>query len=376
MRTLLIILCLLALSLSARAQATETPPGTIRVPLQFQKDAFSTQEYGGEMNRDFVFKKEPAYTDDNVIRGALPCGTAFAVDVKGQKLYIDANGSMDLTDDAGNVYTSADSFALEFENVRLPREKRPGQEPAIVDLTFFGEDGFSHTFKSGWTGSVQLAGKDFSITIPDNFMQDEFGRWVRVNPADQKEPITSPIGPKGFLALADHVYAVNVETTDSTAVAVFREITENTGETSIDVYVMEVNQGTTAYEQNDLTSSIIFPDKKFRLPVGQYTVSKIYLKNENDLFSYTSSYPPTTFQVNQSASMLSLGPPLREIVEVKRVSNRLKFSYRLEGQGHEEYCLVQDEDVSPFGQTQNAPALTVKQGDRVLLSDKFNIEYG
>jgi len=376
MRNLLGVLCLLSLPLLAHAQTSDAPSGTTRVPLQFKPDAFSSEDYEEAADQDFAFKKEPHYQGRQVIRGAFPCGTAYAIDVKGKKLYIDANGSMDLTDDPRDVYDSDNEFMLEFKNVRLPRKKGPGQEPVVMDLDFLGNGSFFHTFKSGWSGTVQLGGKEFSITLPDSFAQEDFGRSMRINPADQKEPIASPVGPKGFLAIADHVYAVSVDTANSTVEAVFREITENTGEVGVDAYLVEVTQGAIEYEENNETRSVIFPEKKSRLPFGQYGVSQIFLKNDNALFNLAPIYPAPPFQVKAAPTTLNLGPPLRETVTAKRVSNRLQFAYRLEGKGHEEYCLVQDTEELPFRQADNAPMLTVKQGDRVLLSDKFNMEYG
>jgi len=384
MRDIGCVLCLLCLPLLAFAQppsaaAGAVSAGSLKAPLQFQSDAFSVRDYEFEADQEFVFKKEPAYAGRKVMRSAFPGGVGYAIDVKARKLYVDANGNMDLTDDPKDVYTTTNEFTLEFENVRLPRKKGPGQEPVVLDLNFFDPASFSHTFKSGWSGTVKLGEKDFNIALPDSFAEEDFGRSMYITPAGHKEPFTSRVGPRGFLAIGEHVYALSVEVADSNAAVVFREIAEKTGEVFVDAYAVEVTQSISEYEEQDETTSIVFPDKKFRLPFGAYGVSTIFLRGDRALFS-SSPFPRPRFNVGAAATTVSLGPPLRETVAAKRVANRLEFSYRLEGKGKEEYSCVQDAgekaDVMPFRLTENAPMLTVKQDDRVVLSDHFKTSYG
>lgn len=373
MKKLICILFIAALSLPAMAEPPAAEPANvIKVPLQFQPDAFSATDYVDTAGQDFAFKKEPQYAGRRVVRGAFPDGTPYAIDAKALRLYVDFNANGDLTDDPGHSYPSSDSTLLKFKGVRLPRKKGPGQEPVMLDFETTDNPGFYCRFKSGWSGTARFGEREFKITLPDSFSETEFGFTIKVAPAGLDDLLTLDLDPDGFLGVGDHAYSAGIETADTTATAVFREITQNTGEMALEAYAAAISAGT--YDDVDRAKSVVFPEGTFRLPRGAYTINGVYLKSDKGLLFSASTYEQ--IQAREKRRSVQLGQPLNETLTFQRIANRLQFSYRLEGKGHEDYCLVEPLGRLPNIQDQNAPTLTVKQGEKVLLSTPFDTEYG
>lgn len=369
MRTIVCVFCwVMTAGVLAFAQPSEPAPAApagIDVPLLYQPDAFSKEDYNFE-NMDFAFKKEPEYAGPRVYRGALPDGTGFAVDLKAGRLYLDTNRSHDLTDDPDNVY-EGDPQLLLFENVRLPRTEGPGQEPVAVNVHFTdGASFFITTVKSGWRGQVELGGRKFDIGVPDTISGEAFGGAIDVTPADGENPPTLTMGPRGWLAVGDHAYSVQIEVKDASATAILRETDKETGEIVLDAYALELTQDPDPDSFAADSMSVVFPDKKFRLPVGHYAIDQIHVRS--GAITYSATPRQGRLSVETATVSPKFGPPLKEQVTAERIGSRLKCVYQLVGQGNEVYCAADP--------TVNAPTILVKQGERELFADKFDTEYG
>lgn len=112
------------------------------------------------------------------------------------------------------------------------------------------------------------------------------------------------------------------------------------------------------------TEQISRPDETIRLPVGEYRLQDVRLK---DGFNYsprgTSTYDWVTVTENEPA-MFKVGAPLKQTVTIERRGPLLVLNYKLTGVGGETYA----------GTRSKQPTFTVFKGDKEVAGGRF--EFG
>jgi hypothetical protein len=116
--------------------------------------------------------------------------------------------------------------------------------------------------------------------------------------------------------------------------------------------------------QDGHTGQISRPDETIRLPVGEYRLQDVRLK---DGFNYSSrdnaTYDWVTVTEDKPATF-KVGAPLKQTVTIERQGPVLALNYKLTGVGGETYA----------GTRSKRPSFTVFKGDKEVASGRF--EFG
>jgi len=135
------------------------------------------------LNKPFL--KEPEASPHHVFRSLLQFGQdtnnpiALMWDQPRQKLYLDLNRNLDLTDDPGGAFSSTDKgFRQTFANVTVPVKTAAGFQPVLLDAHCYTDANgswastrlISHSL---WQAKVTIAGQAWQVAALDNLSGPE-----------------------------------------------------------------------------------------------------------------------------------------------------------------------------------------------------------
>jgi hypothetical protein len=293
------------------------------------------------------FEKEPAFEGKEIARGLIPTvpPTPLVRNITDRELYLKPDHGRDFTAGPLATYKSQcdDGAHVYFQNLRVSSERESLAIPYTVDLyTYQHGCGGWFMVRSGWTGSLDLDGRSWRLTIVDNldgridaadrlFLEDR-------RPADGMSvshecPVPQTLFLGGHCFRLDCAYKA-VET----GVALEAALTE-----------IQLPMGELKMEANGCRSlslceerRILFLDKPegtIAVPAGRYRVDNCVLNSEPDQqlgLTFARYDREISVQPGQ-ATFLRLGLPLRNTVAVTRDRNRLHLTYQLVGAGGEVY---------------------------------------
>jgi hypothetical protein len=133
---------------------------------------------------------------------------------------------------------------------------------------------------------------------------------------------------------------------------------DKTGQINVNgKYIQTITFANSQNQKYDISN----PDTPVSLPAGDY-----YIRNIKLTGGFECSYPGISVNVKPGeTSQISAGAPLKQHIEVSRMSGLLKLRHRITGAGGEEY--------TPVG-TKQKPVFTISQNGEEIFSDSF--EYG
>ena len=308
------------------------------------------------------FLKEPALSEEHVSRGLLQfdndTNNAIAViwDQPKQKLYVDLNRDLDLTDDPAGVFTSTNKGLQQvFTNVTLPVKTPAGLHPATLDLHLFtAEEGkwaqVQLHSRSLWQAKVALDGKEWQVAAVDQL----FGRegpvaakflllrpWAaRTNRVSVYDAASGSVRFPNQLFLLGHAFHLErrFETQDGTSVCKLDLTPQQPPLVELKVSGEALDYGVFC-DTNGYTLLISEPPAALMIPQGTYTASTVWLK-KGSAQAFRLNAPPLVVKAT-AATNLVLGGPLTNSVILARSGRRLVMDYQLKGADGGPYRLAQ-----------------------------------
>ncbi|MBI4865140.1 MAG: hypothetical protein HY815_33505 [Candidatus Riflebacteria bacterium] len=344
--------------------------------------------------KEVVFRKEPPFAGQDVVRRALETGpdrtgyVGFAWDVLGQKLYLDLNRNLDLTDDPKGVLRNKSGSPVFQKFPSVPIESTKDEVPVThrVDLElgrFTTELYCTMTIRSGWRGEIELAGERWQLGIVDDLdrRSSRSDRLILTPPEAAKQ--TSPEAARMHrkrrleLPLLDSLhlngYGYDVRLAfrsgpeGSSVAATFTETRPALGR----LEVTGQSIGRIVLQRTEPIRSgavIIDSPKRFSpVPLGFYDYSSVDLEGGETTGWFVARTGPITILAD-APRVFGHGAPLQNLVTVEREGSTLALSYKLQGVGGETYQL----EAGPGEDSR--PGLTIRHEGRQLVSDHF--EYG
>ncbi len=343
--------------------------------------------FGAYVPADFVdeqFDKEPDWGGRKILRGILAAepngvgGVAFVWDRQNGKLYVDCNNNRDLTDDPAGVFenTAGKSLLQVFDNIHINIERDNLRLPYVLRLSLFAGTAATRyctaTVVSGYCGDIELYGRKWRMWAADNIDG-------KINRADffSLEPprLDSPVSEYNWnkriprtIFLGGHNYRFSSElrqgTTGPILHVVLTEIPTATGQLNIKG---KFTRPVTLRTNNDNLTVIDVCESTVAVPAGDYRPSDIYIDaGKAGIFTlsrYSIQGGEITIGEDKPAT-LTIGGPLRNTVEVKRMGRILTLDYKLLGAGNCEYVPVRTDN-------ETAPTFVVFCNDKEIASGKF-----
>jgi len=378
--------------------AREAGGGTNAQPSQTVTAVLEYREVGFDFERSVltviprsaVFKKEPALSRRNVVRGMLQVDggagneMGFAWDRLAGKLYLDLNRNLDLTDDPAGVFSSGLEVGLNYQtftNVHLPWRTPAGDRQALVDLNFYEFSGLTcqASIRSFWQGKVTLQGMEWQLGLLANPFESQaplengtllLRPWAERNQPfsrDGSSPDTSSFPRKLFLG--NHAYRLQcAEEGPATARKVRVQLTGEQAELGELKITGEFVRRVTL-EGGPYLVVLDQPGAVVQVPTGRYGPARVALRKGGAEAGLDSRAPAATGRIAISAktpAVLTVGGPLTNSMSVRRAGRKLALSYELLGAGGAYELATRD--------AMNPPEFTVYQGEKKVGSGKF--QYG
>ncbi len=341
-------------------------------PVRYELTLQPTQEvHGGAFtyleNLEVFFTKEPGYVGRKVVRRALPIGPekqdfiGLAWDREGQKLYLDLNCNLDLTDDPDGVYeTTGSRGVLEANDVRI--EVRREEAPVFyrVWLHITGEDRVGFAARSGWMADLKIDNETYVLAIADNLdgrldAQDSLVFHTALQAGSRGG---TPLPEKLFAGGRAFRLALAFGCEDQTTVvkAVLTETEASYGELHL------IGEGITLLSlAGTCAVTLDHPEPLIKLPVGPYTIEFLELEAHSH-----RSYVRETFTIQESVpTSLKMGGPLVRKVTATQQGRLMTLVHELQDGDGRVYI------ARERGQE---PGFATYRGDQKLASGVF--EYG
>ncbi|MGD0262299.1 MAG: hypothetical protein ABSD29_21235 [Verrucomicrobiota bacterium] len=398
-RTSLAMFGLLGLALAAvvpvRAQeagATNALSGpVVTAYLDYQDANYSPMTWGVKVvTRSSAFKKEPAFSRGEVIRGTLQLvggasnEVAFAWDRGARKLYVDLNRNLDLTDDPGGVFSCASGYGdwyQTFTNIHLPFNGATGGRQMLVDLTFSDYQGLYCTasLRSFWQGKVTLQGEEWQVGLlgarSEQQVSVEGGNLLLRPWSARNKPFSVNDGSLAAFPFSRKLFfgnrACQLQCTNEVQGGAgkvrmqFAEQEPKLGELKIMGQFVE----RVTLEGGPYLVVLDQPGATVKVPVGRYKEAKVCLRR-GDVTAHLDGPSETAVGritvAEKAPAVLTAGGPLTNSVAIERRGRNLTMSYRLTGVGGL-YQMVEQDRSHP-------PEFTIYQGDKKVASGKF--EFG
>jgi hypothetical protein len=334
------------------------------------------------------FLKEPATSQHHVFRSLLHIGqdtnnpVALIWDQPRQKLYLDLNWNLDLTDDASGVFSSTNKgFRQTFANVTMPVKTTAGVQPVMLDLHCYTDAYASWATthlgsRSLWQAKVTVAGLEWQVAALDNL----FGREVpaaakflllrpwaaRTNRVSLYDPSSGIVPFPGRLFWLGQAFQLerHFDTGSATPVCKLEFTPQQPTLTELRVSG-EFVYYTVLRDTNGYTAVLREPQGEVQVPQGVYSITAAWLK-QGPAQAFQLSYEPRVLKA-YTATNLILGGPLTNWVVLERAGRKLQMNYQLKGADGTYYRLAEQDLTRP-------PEFTVYYGSKKALVGKF--EFG
>ncbi len=334
------------------------------------------------------FLKEPATSQHHVFRKLLHIGqdtnNAIAViwDQPGQKLYLDLNRNLDLTDDANGVFSATNKgFQQTFPNVTVSVKTAAGVQPVMLDLHCYTDANANWASahlgsRSLWQAKVTVAGQDWQVAALDGLLgqvgptTDKFlllRPWAaRTNHVSLYDPSSGIVPFPGRLFWLGQAFQLerHFDTGSATPVCKLEFIPQQPTLTELRVSG-EFVYYTVLRDTNGYTAVLREPQGTVQVPQGVYEVSAAWLK-KGAAEAFQQTYQPMVIKA-ATATNLILGGPLTNWVVLERVGRKLQMNYQLQGADGMYYQMAGQDRERP-------PEFTVYYGGKKALVGKF--EFG
>jgi hypothetical protein len=347
---------------------TNGPTATFRLPLG---------------SSEIRFKKEPAFVGSQVVRSQFFVAPdqqdyiGFACDSEGNKLYLDLNRNLDLTDDPEGIRESGpDGWGQEFRNVTIPVEREGRHREIVMDLQIYGESWGRYTVRSSWgSDAVEIGGKPYQVAVVDN----GDGQFT---PEDSL--FLEPVGNE-FEVVGDETKRVELQVADSLvldgqAYALSYALSDNgkTLELTIvpgDERMVEVpltGEGLERLVLQDGGRAAVFfaPGPVIALPAGRYRAEVRVQAGAGELTSLWSSRRVyLNVREGKNQDPWAVGGPLASKLSYSMEGSLLTFDQAATGADGETYSVV-----NAPGRALGKPKLRVMHEGAVIHVGEF--EYG
>ena len=332
------------------------------------------------------FKKEPFTDKGRIFRSVLRIGDGknpipFALNASKRTLYVDLNRNLDLTDDPqypAEPYSQSNYQCYKF---RIPLKIDDTSTSCLIDTMFYLHQnkffGFA-TIRSRWEGFIELYGKKYKFILADDMdgKIDLKGRDC-IFVISEDDPSGEDIVYKSWsnpTKARPEVFFLNGHT--------FRfgtEFAKRNNRPCVKVTLREIQIETEAVQITGQYIKCLYlsgsnliiqdsPGKEIRVPVGRYPQVRVILGDEKYRFLATSDISFNNFEVVRGKpATLTVGGPLKNIVDASQNGRYLQLSYRLIDNNNNDYTLSAKEPKQP-------PRAVIYQSGREIQSGNF--EYG
>lgn len=348
------------------------------IPMGWRESGFSLSFYHDPSTQEVLFKKEPDYQGERVLRGALPYGAkpgqpvAYALDWARKALFLDLNRNLDLADDVPIIADNKDGSTRGFTRVFL--EGPAGEGPRyVVNLTFYTyTDRVRIEVQSGWTGELTVGSWAGRVA----FVDDLNGQWSQrdqlllkpadVEPGGATDLWAVPLAPCLFLGGRQNQVALEPGDTRDAA---WRLKLEEKPAASGMIHLRgdRIERLLLEGKSGEDTQVVVLDrpgEGPLEIPTGTYTKQTVMLRAATNWLTATR-YAPVAVQYGRTAD-LAIGAPLNGTAEARRYGARLYLTQAVKGRGGETYTLPSSRG--------GPPKVEIWKGDRHLASGQF--EYG
>jgi hypothetical protein len=406
-------LALVAAGFSLRAQAAEplvSPPGPIHtVYLEYQE--LPERIIGGRLDiapQATPFKNEPDLAGRKVCRGTIRSAFSgmppnvhtnncfnvpFLWDYLAGRLYLDLDRSGDLaqalqfsTSERAVINLSSGEYYYQpFTNINLTFGTGSDSHPRRVDIHLYGyrgqnQPGGNLVWHSFWQGKVFLEGRDWQIGLVEdaNHLTTSTDGHLLLRPWNERnQPFNLEDGSLGGFACPTNLffqsraYHLNFNYAGEEVPRYkleLREIPAALGEMAlqgqyIDRLILRMHQATLPF-----TVVLDSPGAAARIPVGIYGQYDVNLK-QNQAAAFRSYRARSQAGLSISASnatVLSVGGPLTNLIDIINRGTTLALTYQLRG-ADGAYEMASNNRTNP-------PRFTISQAGQAIGSGVF--EFG
>jgi hypothetical protein len=339
-----------------------------------------------QLNKPFL--KEPETSPHHVFRSQLQFGQdtnnpiALIWDQPRQKLYLDLNRNLDLTDDPGGAFSSTDKgFRQTFANVTVPVKTAAGFQPVMLDVHCYTDANASWASTrlishSLWQAKVTIAGQAWQVAAMDKVSGPEgpaaanfllLRPWAaRTNTVSLDNPASGIVPfPKRLFWLGQAFQLErHFDTSGATPICRLEFTPQQTPLVELNLSGEFVDYAV-LLDTNGYAAVLREPPAVVQIPQGVYAFRTAWLK-KGAAEAFQLSYEPMVLNT-ATATNLVLGGPLTNWVVLSRTGRRLQMSYQLKGADGRYYRLTEQDRARP-------PEFTVYYGGKKALAGKF--EFG
>lgn len=317
------------------------------------------------LGEEIVFKKEPAYAGNEVIRTALRSGDWFmgmAYDQRAGLLYLDRNQNLDLTDDGPGIPSQTLGYG-QFAEIPIVLAHNGIPVQYTLDIRIFYSYYAYANIRSGWEGDLEIGGKTVRAGVADNLDGQFNGKdYFFFDHARHREARLS-FGDLDRFELPRWIYfegrcyqlniALRQEDDETVAVATIKPITEDL----IELRFEGQHVSRVIIADRDNIGVLDWPEPVMMIPQGRYFTQRV------DVLDSFSSTNMTSMEFGRtSPAILKTGGPLKKSILISRSGPSLVLSYQLAGFDGTGYRTDK--------QVQN-PAFAVYRGDRKVGEGTF-----
>lgn len=319
-----------------------------------------------------TLRAEPPYKGSKVKRGILKLTDspetwmAFAWDRSANRVYLDMNRDLDLTNDTTGVLrvTANGSRPASF-NAEVPMTTAPGEMLYRIAAELDFGPACWLCVRGEWTGTLNAGGRDWLVGLQPRRLSatSETRVSLRLAGSDAAQGhVTSYMSLPSTCTLNSETFLVekrNEGTTSDSPVLVFTPVSLPTGELRFS------SPGISELHLRGIGGQLVIlatTETIHRVPADEYQLGGLTMEPFGGPRNMGRS-PAIVIAVGGSTT-LPFGPPIRPMPVVNASGAYIDLSCRLVGAGGEEYG----------GSRQNPPKYGIFLGDRLLKSGVF--EYG
>jgi hypothetical protein len=311
--------------------------------------------------------KGPDFGNRMVSRGEIQGNSSFLFvwDKSQSNLYLDLNNNLDINE-PNEVFSNKS-----HENMHVYRQFGNMSVPYILNALILSGRYYQFEVLSGFQGDVELGGKLWRVTLADN-LDGVFGHgdYFAIISADSNFKVPTDgfdnFAPEEvFLDCRNWVVSYEFATKDEQTYvrARFKETSKPTGKLKIEGQF--IHYLTLKKDKNSSMAVLERPEGEVVLPVGNYEIGQVYLDGGKAGLFELRDYPQGNLAIEENKSAtLTIGGPLNNSVEVRRIGRVLQFNYKLKGIDGKIYKTIDTKD-------KKAPTFTIFRGDSEIGSGTF-----
>lgn len=333
--------------------------GTLDEPREFilrpVSEGFFVHVSADRSFQEIVFKQEPEYAGNEVMRTALRSGDWFmgmAYDHSAGLLYLDLNQNLDLMDDGPGISGQYGHFAgipitLTHDGIAV--------QYALDIKTFFSYYAYGN-IRSGWEGEIEIGGKTVQVGLADNLdgQFDEKDLFFFDHARHREARL--PFGDLDHVNLPNWIYfegrcyqidfSFRAEGAESVVAATIQPITEDL----IELHFEGQHVSRLMIADRNTIGMLDWPESVMMIPQGRYFTQRV------DVLDSFTSTRMTSWEFGQtSPAILKTGGPLHKRIAITRSGPSLDLNYELAG--FDETGYRTDNRI-------DNPAFAVYRGDR------------